>query len=344
MAKCKIEEGIQLSNQGKRTRKERTSCASLRHDGWRRLASIFAMFLLTFHAAVGLAQDDDDGTDRGPSAADAAGEKRYTVKTDLVYGKHEAQKLDIYAPLKAQKAPVMVYVHGGGWQRGDKRMIVQRVTCFTDRGWIQVSVNYRLGDDGKHPVNVQDVAAAVAWVHREIAKYGGDADKIFLMGHSAGCHLVSLLATDERRLKAVGLPLTAIKGVIALDTQAYDIVALMEKRPSELYRAAFGVDPAGQRDASPIHHVAKGKGIPPFLIFYSRGGGKQVNPGRQRAAEAFQAALREAGVQAEVVDASDRDHGEINRRFGDPSDEKVTVQAMAFLTKLARGDGPAPRP
>jgi hypothetical protein len=91
------------------------------------------------------------------------------------------------------------------------------------------------------------------------------------------------------------------------------------------------------RDASPACHVSKDKGIPPFLILYSNGLRGARNPRRAAVAEEFAAVLRSAGVAAEVVDASDRNHGEINQRFGAPEDEKVTNRAMRFLKNIRSG-------
>ncbi|MFH0945812.1 MAG: alpha/beta hydrolase [Planctomycetota bacterium] len=245
--------------------------------------------------------------------------------------------LNLYAPAGAQDAPVMVYVHGGGWSMGDKSAVGKKAEFFTGAGWILASVNYRLLPSGRHPRNVEDIAAAVAWVHDNIAEHGGDPESIFLMGHSAGCHLVSLVATDGSHLEKAGKSLDVIKGVVALDTQAYDVEKLLD-RPlgSATYRSVFGEEQEAVRNAAPIRHVARDKGIPPFLVCYSRGLGRRASPQRAAQARAFAAALREAGVGAEIVDASDRSHGEINQWFGDPEDEKVTGRAKAFLEALRK--------
>jgi acetyl esterase/lipase len=193
--------------------------------------------------------------------------------------------------------------------------------------------------EGRHPVNVQDVARALAWVHDQVGKYGGDPNKIFLMGHSAGAHLAALVATDSRPLQAAGKDLTLLKGVIPLDTNAYDLPALAGTDAKPFYSQIFGDEPEVLRDASPLHHVAADKGIPPMLICYSSGMGAVRNPQRSVQANAFARALRAAGVHAEVVDASDRNHGEINARLGDPRDEKVTGKARKFLAGLLKSDG-----
>jgi len=267
---------------------------------------------------------------RAASSTEASSGAAPVARRDLAFGEHQAQRLDLYAPSNAEGAAVMLYVHGGGWQVGDKSRVGQKVAFFTGMGWVFVSVNYRLLPEGKHPTNVQDVARAVAWVHTHIAEHGGDPNRLFLMGHSAGAHLASLAATDGRYLEGAGKSLAILKGVIALDTNAYDLPALMRSSPARLYRQVFGEDPAIWRDASPICHVAADRGIPPFLICYSRGLRAAPNPARPAHANAFAKALRAAGVPAKVVDASDRSHAEINAWFG-KADDRVTREARAFL-------------
>ncbi len=272
---------------------------------------------------------------------DQSDDSKITRQVDLSYGKHASQKLDLYRPAEADQLPVMVYVHGGGWRKGDKRAVGEKAKFFCGNGWVFLSINYRLLPAGKHPANVQDVAKALAWVHDKIAKHGGDPSKIFLMGHSAGAHLVALVSTDQRHLKSFDKELSILKGVIPLDTNTYDIPKLMEGRSTGSYEIVFGNDPATWRDAAPISHVAADKNIPPFLICYSRGLGNFRNPLRAEQANAFARRLVDVGIAAEVVDASDRNHGEINARFGKSDDPKVTGKAKAFLEAILADDPPA---
>ena len=261
-----------------------------------------------------------------------------SIERNIRYGEVEGIdplrfSLDVYSPgVKPEKAPVMLYVHGGGWKWGDKKAVGRKPGYFTDAGWIFVSTNYRLLPQGKHPHNVDDIASALAWVHDHIEKRGGDPDKIFIMGHSAGCHLVSLVATSPKPLEKAGKSRKIIRGVIGLDCQAYDISELLQRQTTmKFYSGIFGSDPEGVRDASPQLHIKRGQGIAPFLICYSSGNTLRKNPWRRITAEVFRDALRAADIQADVVDASDRTHGQINQRFGDPADEKVTGKAMEFL-------------
>lgn len=262
-----------------------------------------------------------------------------TVEKDLPYGDHPLQKFDLYLPDTPTKAPVMVYIHGGGWKRGDKAAVGMKPMFFNGKGWIFVSVNYRLLPEGQHPANVNDVAAAIAKVHDSIAEKGGDPDRLFVMGHSAGAHLASLVATDPKPLEAAGKSLPIIKGVISLDTNTYDLPTLVGTAMKPFYDSVFGADPEVLKDASPQLHVTTGKNIPPFLICYSRGMGERAEPVRTAAAEAFRAALEKAGVHATVISATDRNHGEINQWFGRDDDVKVTAKAWEFLAGIVTKPG-----
>jgi acetyl esterase/lipase len=244
--------------------------------------------------------------------------------------------LDIYVsdPVPDKPAPVLVWVHGGGWAIGDKANQMQyKPALFTSAGYCFVSINYRLSprpasakpDRIMHPVHEQDVAAALAWVHGHIAEYGGDPERIALMGHSAGAHLVSLASTDESFLKAHNLPLSTIKGTVSLDTEGYDIVGHMTREVTGIYENAFGSDPAVWKQASPATHVAPGKGMPPFLLV-TRGAAVR----RQLCAD-FASALQKAGTRAEVVNAAGYSHAEVNSRIGAPGETVVTQPLMQFL-------------
>ena len=108
-------------------------------------------------------------------------DRRYRVIDGVARNAHS---LDIYRPNNLEGCPVMVYVHGGSWRRGDKREVHDKHLAFVDRGWVFVSINYRLAPNGRYPANVEDVARALAWVHNNIRQYGGDPDCLFIMGHS----------------------------------------------------------------------------------------------------------------------------------------------------------------
>lgn len=253
------------------------------------------------------------------------------------------QALDIYPACGAAgPAPVVIWVHGGAWAIGDKgNAMADKVALWNGAGYAVVSVNYRLSPETgalepgrvRHPLHAQDVATAIAWVHDHIAAHGGDPSRIALLGHSAGAHLVALLGTDPQFLGAHQLGPAALRCVGSFDTEAYDIPRTMQTASAMqalMLRNAFGDDPAVWAAASPINHVAAGAGIPPFLSV-RRGGGD-----RQATEQAFDAALRAAGVASTQIDASALTHEEVNAHIGAPGDQVMTAPIVAFLDGCLR--------
>lgn len=249
--------------------------------------------------------------------------------------------LDVYAPAKEGPHPVLVMVHGGGWRLGDKanrNMWKDKVPHFVGEGYVYISINYRLTNgEGvpQHPAHIEDVAAALAWVHDHVADYQGDPNRIFVMGHSAGAHLAALVATDVRRLAKHGKTLQILKGVICLDTAAYDIAKHLSedmagRTARAIYTNAFGFEAEGWKDASPQRFLGKKKNIPPMLIFHTEG--------RKEVAElskTFVAGLRTIGVPAAAIYAADKNHAGINECIGREGDP-YTALIMRFLAAPAR--------
>jgi acetyl esterase/lipase len=229
--------------------------------------------------------------------------------------------LDVYAPPGARELPVMIYIHGGGWRTGDKKAVGSKPAYFTERGYVFVSLNYRLVPAVDILTQLLDSANAIGWVKRNIAQHGGDPARLHLIGHSAGAHHVAILATNERILQKAGVALGDLKSVVELDTQALDVPELMRGSDNALYLQAFGKDPAVWPQVSPRDNVAKDKGIPPFFLVVANERGPKLAQ-----AAAFQKTLQAAGVRCEFVEAPQHDHGSLNRAIGDKSD-KVT-QAM----------------
>lgn len=163
-------------------------------------------------------------------------------------------KLDVYVPKDKKNFPVMVFFHGGGWKAGDRSEYPLLGNRFAKAGIGVVIPSYRLMPQNPYPTQMEDAAAALAWVYRNIAQYGGDASRIYVAGHSSGGHLASLLALDPKYLQKYEIPADAIHGVVSM-SGAYNVGGL------EAFQAA-------DDDPSPIDHVRAH--APPFLIMYCR--------------------------------------------------------------------------
>jgi acetyl esterase/lipase len=241
--------------------------------------------------------------------------------------------LDVYPAPEGCDTPVVVWVHGGGWRVGDKAQGQDdKVRLFGDLGYAYVSVNYRLTDDAaadpvRFPAHEQDIAAAVAWVHDHIADYGGDPDRIAVLGHSAGAQLVALLATDGRFLARHDLGRDALACVAPLDTEGFDVTAAANApgRQGRIYQGAFGTDPAVWRRASALEHVAPDEDIPPVLLV-ARG-----TPDRRAAVQAFADALRAAEVPVTIVEAGGYSHRQVNTQIGVDGEQVITPALTTFL-------------
>jgi arylformamidase len=254
-------------------------------------------------------------------------------------------KLNLYLPHGVKDYPILVMVHGGAWLFGDCTFFGWGDSLgryFAQRGFGVVMPSYRLSPDVRHPEHVKDLARALAWTVKNLPGYGGCTDKLFLCGHSAGGHLVSLVATDPQYLKKEGLPLSVVKGVISVSGvyripalnlnftlpkqagAALDVLAqlladpaaskgktvlpvapqdpIQVRIPVNLFEVPFGSNEDTCRDASPLCHVRPG--LPPFLI---------VNadcdwPLLPEMAVEFVRALKAVGCPVEAMTATDRDH------------------------------------
>ncbi len=238
------------------------------------------------------------------------------VDRDLVYVEHghARHKLDVYAPSEGRDHPVVLWIHGGGWRRGDKSAVQSKPNVFVENGYVFVSINYRFVPEATVKEMAGDVAKAIRWVHDHIGGYGGSRENLFVMGHSAGAHLAALICTDQQYLQAEGLSLTDITGCVPIDTAAYDVasqVGNLGPLRGRTYTSVFGEDRANQKEVSPMSYVAEGKGIPPFLILHVASRADST-----ARSQAFAKALNEAGVDAKVFAAEGKNHGTINRELG----------------------------
>jgi arylformamidase len=187
------------------------------------------------------------------------------------YGRDPLQALDFWrAKGSSDSAPLVVFVHGGGWSKGSKDNGTGRwkAVHYPKQGYGFASINYRLVPAATVEQQAQDVADALKAMLARSKQLGIDKRRVVLMGHSAGAHLVALVGTDERYLRAAGLSFSDIAGVIPIDGAAYDVagqIAQAGPRMKRTYEAAFGTDPARQRSLSPTLHAAA-PNAPAFLL------------------------------------------------------------------------------
>lgn len=191
----------------------------------------------------------------------------FKLVKDIAYGNHDKQALDIYYPSDpVLDAPVIFMVHGGAWRIGDKAsksVIKNKVKHWVPKGFIFISVNYRMLPDTGPLEQANDVAKALQYSQKHIANRGGSSKKFILMGHSAGAHLVSLVSVRKKADRNT----EPLLGTIALDSAAFDIENIMRSSPRRFYKKAFGNNPDYWKQASPIHNLDNE--IAPFLAICS---------------------------------------------------------------------------
>lgn len=247
---------------------------------------------------------------------------------DVAYGDAALQRMDVYAPVTARAAPIILMVHGGGWRRGDKTagtVIENKVTRWVPRGFIFISINYRLLPDADPQQQANDVARALSYTQTHAANWGGDPHKLIAMGHSAGGHLVALLSAQPALVRAAGAQ--PWMGSVLLDSGALDVEAIMRARHLRLFDAAFGAQPDYWRKVSP--QVQLSKDAPPMLAVCSS---RRQDSCAQ--ADAFVAKARSMGVRA-VPLHENLSHREINATLGEPGEYTRAVET--FMASLDRG-------
>lgn len=223
------------------------------------------------------------------NAVSPKGEAR--AATGLRYAPGNRRLLDIYQPAPGTvNAPVIVFFYGGNWVSGERKDYAFVGRALAARGFVVVIPDYRLYPEVRYPDFLDDSAQAVAWTRREIAAHGGDPDKIFLMGHSAGAYNAAMLALDARWLGKQGSTPDALRGWIGL-AGPYDFLPVTNPttRPVFLY-------PDTPADSQPASHVSA-KAPPALLV--AANSDKLVNPARNTGALA--ARLRTARVPVQEV-------------------------------------------
>jgi arylformamidase len=247
------------------------------------------------------------------------------VLRDIAYGSDPRQRFDVYIPRGAHDAPVIFLVHGGGWRNGDKALggvVENKAARWLPHGVIVVSTNYRMLPDADPLLQARDVAAALAAAQRKVATLGGNPDRFVLMGHSAGGHLVALLAAAPEIAREAGA--RPWLGTVLLDAGTVDVVAKMQQRHLPLFDQAFGNDPRFWASVSPMQRL---HGRPaPILAVCSSQRTDSCPPNR-----GFVKAVRDLGSRAELLPQA-LSHRDINVRLGEENGYTLAVER--FLRSL----------
>ncbi len=223
----------------------------------------------------------------------------YVPATDSAYDAVR-HRLDVYAPKKksATSYPVVLFIHGGSWNSGNKDFYSFIGRRLAKQGVVAVVINYRLSPNVRVPQMADDCARAVAWTARHITDYGGDPQRLFLMGHSAGGGLAALLTADNRLLARHGFPQNPIKGTILDDPAGldmYDYLQKLEYPGDAQYLVPYGKEPAVWRDMSAMYHVTAQ--TPPIRLFI----GGETYPSISSSSRKFVGQLQGLGHKPELT-------------------------------------------
>jgi len=268
-----------------------------------------------------------DGECRGPIA------EPETFEYDEVAGVDpDLLSLDVYAATNAADCPAVLWVHGGGWQTGDKATTSTRVKAehFTTLGFVFIALNYRLvseANEVRWPTFGRDVAAATSWVFDHAEEVGVDDAHVTLLGHSAGAHLVDIVATNPDLLGSFGHERSDLDCVISLDTISYDL-SEARRTGGQTVDLAFGTDPETLVDGSPQLQAtehAQGDPLPRFLVV-TRGSSL-----RTEASETFASTMREVGATVSFFDAGSSSHRDVNVQLGVPDENVITPAVTEFV-------------
>jgi acetyl esterase/lipase len=253
---------------------------------------------------------------------------------------------DLYRP-KGTGWPVLVFIHGGGWTSGDKGLRAGGADIYGNIGRFYASrgigvavISYRLQPTVAWPEQLTDVARAVAWIHANVARYGGDPDTIILSGHSAGGQFAARVALDPTPLAALGVDRQVVKGLVSVSGAGLDLTDAETWRlgqPRGYYERRFrngDTTDDWMREASPVRFVDPDS--PPGLVIYAEGD----SPELRRQGQVLDHALRAAGVQSEIAVVPGSSHTRIILTLsrGDTVSARAILAFVAALTPRAAID------
>lgn len=247
----------------------------------------------------------------------------------IAYGNDKRQNVDLYRlPKTATFPPLVVFVHGGGWRRGNEKLVDDKPEYFTSLGYAFASIGYRMLPDTHVEQQAEDVGAAIRMLHQRGRELGFDPDRIILVGHSAGAHLVSMMGTNP---VYTANAFSAIRGVLPIDGAGYDVALQMKQSPfisKKLYEPAFGTDPARQRALSPITYAGAPDVRSWFMLYSSE---RRDSPKQN---QLLAAAVKRGGAETEML-ALPLGHGPINIKLGTKG-YKGNTAIEKWLAKVAR--------
>ena len=237
--------------------------------------------------------------------------------TNVAYGDDARQKLDIYLPKPnaVGGSAVLIFFHGGSWRDGEREGYGFLGRAFAARGFVTVIADYRKAPRVRFPAFVEDTAAAIAWAHANIAKHNGDAERIFVMGHSAGAHIAMMTALDPQWLAAKNLTPDVIKGVIGL-AGPYDFLPLT----TESSQIALGQWP----DLTETQPITFARAEAPPLLLLTGDKDTVVKP---RNSKILSAKIQALGGQQQLQIYPDVDHADIIMAVARPFRQKAPVVA-----------------
>ncbi len=269
-----------------------------------------------FHAEAGRAQES-------ASTAEALHGLVLTRDVDYIAGEDYADdkdKLDVYMPEGANGVPVVVFFHGGALTAGSKATGQAVATRLVPHGVGVVSANYRLSPGVMHHAHMEDATAAFAWVIENIERYGGDPERVFVSGHSAGAYLAALMAVDPSYLAAHHLGLDEVRGAIPISAFLY-----VEETAKDRPKVAWGEDPKEWLMASVSPHI--GSAQTPMLLIYADGDAQWRRDQNDR----FGIALFAAGNhQIRVVEVPNRTHTSLMSQMN-AGDDEIGDLVLSFV-------------
>jgi arylformamidase len=246
------------------------------------------------------------------------------IDRDIAYGPDPSHRLDVYRPPGRTAGPLLMLVHGGAWAIGDKSgpaLLGHKLAHWLPKGYVVVSVNYRLLPAAQPLEQARDVARALGFVQARAASWGADAERLVVLGHSSGAHLVALVAADADIGVAAGLQRWSAS--VLIDGAVLDVVRTMSGPHLPLHDRAFGSDPAYWLLTSPMQRLRGRPPQAPMLLVHDAG-----RPESGEQTRRFAAAVTALGGRAEVCPMA-MSHVELNVELG--RDASYTGKVDAFL-------------